>query len=156
MEFSGSGQTPEQINKAGSKAMPGKLLGLSKSFSRTDHIPMDLTMSTPKTWISFGDPLLFLCLMAKSWNVLEEPGFFSSFLCCPSRGCRGPCLWRIPHPQQPRCSLIKVRTWARHSQLSSCSWEFLPVILDGLGQFTTLQISGIVIYRPPFASRSPP
>lgn len=55
MEFSGSVLTPGQMNKAGTKAMPGKLLCLSKSFFRTDHIPMDLTVSTPKTWISFGD-----------------------------------------------------------------------------------------------------
>lgn len=84
MEFSGSVLTPGQMNKAGTKAMPGKLLCLSKSFSRTDHIPMDLTVSTPKTWISFGDSLLFLCWMPKSWNVLEEPGFSSSFLSCPT------------------------------------------------------------------------
>lgn len=160
MEFSGSVLTPEQINKAGTKAMPGKLPSLSKSSSKPDHIPMDLTVSSPMTWISFGDSLLFLCLLAKSWNVLEEPGFSSSFLCCPTARWLPEGAMVLPSGEFLTHStpdvLIKVRTWARHSQPFSCIWEFFPVILDGSGQFTTLWISGIVISRLSLASTTPP
>lgn len=68
---------------------------------------MDVTTSHPKSRISFGASLIFLCLRAKSWKVLEGAGFFSSSSSrrCPTprrrrcpEGAMDPFPWRIPHP----------------------------------------------------------
>lgn len=97
MEFCGP-----VLQKAGTGALPR--LGSCWAFPRA--VPA-ATTSHPKSRISFGASVIFLCLRAKSWKVLEGAGFSSSSSSrrCPTprrrwcpEGAVDPFPWRIPHP----------------------------------------------------------